>query len=263
LKDIILTSRIFEQEDMAFRYAKKYNFLGIEWYLNKKRLTINPENSKKFFNKMKEYNHFIYAFHLPTTDVEIGYYKEKYAETSLDYLMMYIDFLEPWMKGLEYRPVFTMHIGASSISMDRLDWQLTKKNLKKLGDHIHKANGILCLENLKMGWTADPEKLLELAEYAGISVTFDAGHAASSPLVQDNRMGIVEYMTKLSPYMKHVHFYSYESLTTGKHLPPDSWEEVKDIWTALSNLEKPKSITLELTSVADLEQTIGVLDKSY
>jgi len=88
---------------------------------------------------------------------------------------MYIDFLQPWLIKQQYRPIFTMHIGANSISMKELNWSTTQLNLKRLGKYILEANGCLCLENLKIGWTAEPKKLIDLAKYAKINITFDSG----------------------------------------------------------------------------------------
>jgi sugar phosphate isomerase/epimerase len=263
LIEIFLTSRVFSSIEDTLIYAKDNGYQGIEFYLNQMRLNINHHKIENFFNQLEQYPELRFSFHLPTTEIEIGHKNKFYAKTSLNYLMMYIDFLRPWLLKQDYSPIFTMHIGANSIPMDLLDWETCKNNLKELGQYIAQANGCLCLENLKMGWTAEPKRLIDLVEFAGINITFDSGHAASSPLILSKNMSIVEYLNQLRRYIKYVHFYAYETLDEGRHMPPKKWIEVKDIWNAIVSLEEIKGITIELTTIDELEYTFNLLKKCY
>ena len=173
--------------------------------------------------------------------------------------MMYIDFLRPWLMKQQYRPIFTMHIGANSISMEKLNWDINKENLKKLGQYIFEANGCLCLENLKMGWTAEPKKLIDLVKYAGVNITFDSGHATSSPLVLKGKFSIVEYINQLKPFIRYVHLYAYETLDKSRHMPPKTWSEIEDIWREIKSIKEIKGITIELTMLPELENTYKML----
>jgi len=238
LEKILLTSQIFTNIKEALDYAKKNNYYGVELYLNKMRLMLNPQKTEEFFNELNQYPELYFSFHLPTSDVEIGHRNKFYAETSLKYLMMYIDFLRPWLTKQKYRPIFTLHIGANSIPMELLNWETSKDNLKKLGQYVSKANGCLHLENLKMGWTAEPKKLIDLVKYAGVNITFDSGHAAS------------------------VHLYAYETLDEGKHMPPKTWGEIKDIWRSIKSIKEIRGITIELTTLPELENTHDLLEKN-
>jgi len=261
MEKILLTSRIFTNTREALDYAKNNNYYGVEWYLNKMRLMLNPQKEEEFFNELNQYPELYFSFHLPTSDVEIGHKNIFYAETSIKYLMMYIDFLKPWLTKQKYRPIFTIHIGSNSISMEQLNWEISKENLKKLGQYIFEANGCLCLENLKMGWVAEPKKLIDLVEYAGVNITFDSGHAASSPLVLDGKLSIIEYINQLKPYIRYVHLYAYETLDEGRHIPPKTWSEIEDIWSAIKSIKEIEGITIELTTLLELEYTYNLLKR--
>ncbi len=257
----MLTSRIFDTRREALDYAQKNNYYGVEWYLNKFRLKINLEKQKEFFIEMNKCPDLHFAFHLPTADIEIGHANLFYSETSLKYLIMYIDFLKPWLIKQQYRPIFIMHIGANSIPMEKLNWEITKENLKKLGKYIFEANGCLCLENLKMGWTAEPKKLLDLVKYAGINITFDSGHAASSPLILERKLTIREYINQLKTFIRYIHLYSYETLDTGRHMPPKTWKEIKNVWEIIKSLSEVQGVTIELTTLPELEDTYNLLKR--
>lgn len=259
LEKIMLASRIFNSVKGTLDYAKINCYYGVEWYLNKLRLKINPEKAKEFFNDIDQYPELFFAFHLPTDDIEIGFNNQFYTETSLNYLMMYIDFLKPWLMKQQYRPIFTIHIGANSISMEKLNWDISKKNLKKLGQYIFEANGCLCLENLKMGWTAEPKRLLDLVKYAGVNITFDSGHAMSSPLILEEKLTIEEYINQLRPFIRYVHLYAYETLNEGRHMAPKTWSEIEDIWREIKSIKEIKGITIELTTLPELENTYKML----
>lgn len=257
----MLTSRIFDTRREALDYAQKNNYYGVEWYLNKFRLIINPEKQKEFFTELNKYPDLHFAFHLPTADIEIGHVNPFYSETSLKYLMMYIDFLKPWLIKQRCSPVFTMHIGANSLSMKELNWDTAKLNLKKLGKYVLEANGCLCLENLKKGWTAEPKRLVELIKYAKINITLDLGHAASSPLILEGKLNIVECINKLKHFIRYIHLYVYETLDTGRHMPPKTWEEIKDVCEVIYSLSEAQGITLELNTLPELEHTYNLLKK--
>lgn len=256
---IMLTSRIFDHIEETISYAKKNQYHGIEWYLNQFRLPINQEKANHFFKKLNDCPEMYFTFHLPTTDVEIGHQNKNYADVSLRYLKMYIDILRPWLQKQSHPTVFTLHIGADSISMKKLDWGRTRAHLKNLAEYTFNANGLLCLENLKMGWTADAEKLIELADYAGVHITFDSGHAASSSFVRNQTISLVDYFNTIQSYVRYVHFYDYETLKEGYHVPPEKWEKVQAIWEAMLTLKNLYGITLELTKRHELEWTYQLI----
>ncbi len=259
---IFLTSRVFTGVKETLDYAREHQYDGVEWYLDKKRLMLNPFKMENFFQNLNKYPELHFAFHLPTTDVEIGHKNKFISETSLHYLVMYVDFLKPWLQAQKYKPAFTIHIGANSLSMRLLNWETCKVNLKKLGQHITRANGCLCLENVKLGWAAETEKLIDLVQYAQANITFDSGHAASSPQILKGKLSLLEYMKQLKSYIRYVHLYAYETLDEGRHMPPKSWDEIEDIWDAIKTIREVKGITIELTTLPELESTYHLIQSN-
>ena len=258
---IMLTSRIFDNIEDTISYAREYHFQGVEWYLNQLRIPINQEKAHHFFQKLDDCPGMYFSFHLPTTDVEIGHQNKDYADTSLQYLKMYIDILSPWLQKQSHPTVFTLHIGANSIPMKMLNWRRTRDHLKDLGEYTYNNNGLLCLENLKMGWTADTAKLIELVDYAGIHITFDSGHAASSAIVRNQTISLLDYLDTIQSYVRYVHFYDYETLQEGYHVPPDQWEKMQSIWDKILTLKNLYGITLELIKRHELEWTYQLIKK--
>lgn len=257
---LMFSSRIFGNDvDRILGYAKKKGFHGIEWYLNLFRLRTNSQMRKAFFAKLDENSDLYYTFHLPTTDVEIAHKEHQIARGSLEYLKMNIEYLAPWLKGQQVSPSLVLHIGSNSIATAELDWERGLENLKELVDYAKERNGEVSLENLKVGWTTDPKTHLAMCEYAGTSITFDTGHAASNPKVLSGELNLVDYAGQLAERIHHVHFYSYEDLDQGKHIPPQGWDEIGAIWKKVVNLPSLKSIVLELSNQAELEQTFTIL----
>jgi len=258
---VMFSSRIFGakyKETLSYAAANDYD--GVEWYFNSFRLPLNPLKRDDFLSALDRNSSLYYSFHLPTTDVELGHRNESFATAALKYLEMYAELLASWTTAQSYRPIFTLHVGANGISMENLDWERTIKNLSRLKEVVRKANGILCLENLKAGWTSDPEKHLEMVREAGVAITFDAGHAASSSLVRAGDCSVVELINRLQERICHVHLYGHETLDTGSHIPPDSWEEISDTCQTFSELPAVVGWVLELSDILSLEKTRTLLD---
>ena len=257
--ELMFSSRIFRSSYReAIAYALENGYGGIEWYLNDFRLPLNPGKLEAFFTALDEAG--LYAsFHLPTTDVELGHRKPRIARASLEYLKMYVELLSPWLSSRRYRPPLTLHVGANSIPMEELHWERTVANLAELADTAGAAGGVLCLENLKWGWASDPERFSELVDRSGVMVTFDAGHARSSPPVREGRVSLREWVETLAPRIVHVHLYAYEDWDTGVHVPPRSWDEVAEAYMALRPL-KARGWVLELPDLEGLERARSVLE---
>ncbi len=259
--ELMFSSRIFRASYReAIAYALKNGYGGIEWYLNDFRLPLNPVKLDAFFMALDEAGLYT-SFHLPTTDVEVGHQDPLVAQASLGYLKMYVKLLSPWLSSRRYRPPLTIHVGANSIPMEELHWERTVANLAELAEMVNTAGGVLCLENLKWGWASDPESFLELVERSGVMVTFDAGHARSSPPVREGRVSLAELVKTLAPRIVHVHLYAYEDLNTGVHIPPRSWGELAEAYGALRPLGA-RGWVLELPDLEGLERTRAVLESA-
>lgn len=257
---IMFSSRIMGSKvTEPLQYAVENGYFGVEWYLNNKRLFVNAKRNEEFFHQLDQHPNLQFSFHLPTTDVEIGHARPQFAQASLDYLKMYIDFLEPWYQK-QAKPVpTTMHLASSSIPISELDWDTTVRNLADLSAHIKAANGLPCMENLKSGWTIDPKVAKELAESTKSVMTLDTGHARSSPMVRSGEYSLLEYINVFVEHIRFAHFYHYESLDKGAHIPPDNWNQVADVWQLLKEVPGLRGIVFELSSVEELEKTVALI----
>ncbi len=257
--ELMFSSRIFRSSYReAIAYALKNGYGGIEWYLNDFRLPLNPKKLEAFLAALDEAGLY-FSFHLPTTDIEVGHRDPLIARGALEYLKMYVKILSRYLTSLNYRTPLTLHVGSNSIPMEELHWERTIANLAELAGDVDAAGGMLCLENLKWGWASDLERFRELVRRSGVMVTFDAGHARSSPSVQEGRVSLRDWTETLAPWIVHVHLYAYEDWDTGVHVPPRSWDELAEAYEALRPLE-PRGWVLELPDPEGLEQTRAVLE---
>ncbi len=258
---IMFSSRVFGNDvQVILDYALAQGYDGVEWYLNSFRLRTNSKHRQQFFDKLDEYPELYYTFHLPTVDVEIAHREPFIARGSLGYLQMYIEYLAPWFLRQKNPQVLTLHVGSNSISVDELDWEVALAHLKQLGEFAGERNGKVLLENLKVGWTTDPETHLQMVDHGGLGITFDTGHAASNAMVRSEKLDLVDYADALSERIQHVHFYAYESLDQGRHIPPQGWADIERIWRKVVSLPKLVSIVLELATEQELAQTFNLLN---
>lgn len=258
---LMLSSRVFGADyRAALRYAVAHGYGGIEWYFDAFRLPLNPASIDRFFAALADAPSLRFSFHLPTTDVEVGHRDADLAQASLEYLSTYVTRLSPECSRQPGPPCFTLHVGANSIPMEYLDWNRTIAHLSRLRDVAERAGGILCLENLKSGWTNDPKLHLDLAEASGVMITLDTGHAASSPLVRSGRLCVAGIIRQLRDRIRHVHLYGHETIESGRHEPPASWEEIRETCRALLEIPGQIGWVLELSTLSDLEATRAVLE---
>ncbi|HBN97157.1 MAG TPA: hypothetical protein DDZ66_12735 [Firmicutes bacterium] len=257
---IMFSSRVFGNDvQVILDYAVTEGYDGVEWYLNSFRLRTSKKHREQFFEKLDQYPGLYYTFHLPTVDVELAHREPIISGASLGYLQLYIEYLAPWFLKQDVPPVLTLHVGSNSISVEELDWEVALTNLKQLGDFAAQRNGVVLLENLKVGWTTDPKTHLQMADHAGLGITFDTGHAASNPLVRSGELHLVDYADALSQKIRHVHFYAYESLDQGRHMPPETWMDVAEIWSKVVALPDAQSVVLELSTEEELAKTFDLL----
>ena len=258
---LMFSSRVFGTDtEKILSYAQAQGYGGVEWYLNSFRLRTPQTRRDTFFRSLDRYPDLRYTFHLPTVDVELAHGNLLIAEASLRYMQLYIEYLAPWLQQQSEPQIITLHVGSNSIPVEELDWHTALRHLEELGRFAAERNGMVLLENLKVGWTTDPHTHLEMIQRAGLKgLTFDTGHAASNPKVRGGELKLVEYVDLLRDHIRHVHFYFYESLDKGSHIPPQEWDEVAEVWRRVVNLPHVQSVVLELSSQEELEQTFKLL----
>jgi sugar phosphate isomerase/epimerase len=245
---ILLSSRVsFHRYRECIRYAKEHLYQGIEWYLDYYRLPSWKGLRHRFFDAVRE-SGLLFGFHGPVNDVELAIKDKTHATVALDYLKMYLDFLE------EVAPVyFIIHIGARHIPVEELSWENTLDHLKRLVEHGDSRKIKICIENLTHGWTSDPELLMKMAETVGASITFDVGHARGSRWVTENKGTVFQFLDIISPKIFNAHIYEYEN-DKGEHLVPGGDSRIAPILDELTRRGCSWWV-LELNNYEETEET--------
>jgi len=91
-------------------------------------------------------------------------------------------------------------------------------NLSKLVDYAKKRNVKICIENLRVGFSSNPNNLIEIADLTDCLITFDIGHVD-----YENR---VEYIEIFSDRIYNVHVYELEIPKIG-HIAPKNLKNLK------------------------------------
>lgn len=128
--------------------------------------------------------------------------------------------------------VFTIHIGLNSrVSIDP---DRALRNLQTLVDHGNSLGITVCLENLRRGYTSDPQIVADWAEKSGAMITFDIGHAVSCDRVQNGKLTALEFLETVSKRLYEVHLYGREA---DRHYPPSGIEPIRDLLDCCLNTE--------------------------
>jgi sugar phosphate isomerase/epimerase len=251
---IILSSRVsFHQYQDTIRYAKERLYQGIEWYLEYYRLPSWKGLRSRFFNAIRE-SGLLYGFHGPVSDAELAIKDKTYSKVALEYLKMYLDFLE------EMAPVyFTVHIGARHIPAEELSWENAIDHLKRLVEHGYSRKIRICIENLAHGWTSNPELLMKMAEAVDASITFDVGHARGSPWVRENKGTVLQFLDIISSRILNAHVYEYEN-DRGEHLVPGGDSRIAPVLDRVAELGCAWWV-LELNTHEETEETFRFITK--
>jgi sugar phosphate isomerase/epimerase len=154
-----------------------------------------------------------------------------------------------------------LHIGSRGIPETELAWEGALRNLREVVTYGSEHGVTVCLENLKQGWTGNPEKLAALAATSGAGVTLDIGHARGCLARAQNRRGLKEYIAPYLHRIQNLHVYEIES-PEGRHLEPTNLEALRPL---LNDLLR-QGITwwvIELKDNAAIMRTKRLLEREY
>ncbi|ADG13333.1 Xylose isomerase domain protein TIM barrel [Methanocaldococcus infernus ME] len=91
-------------------------------------------------------------------------------------------------------------------------------NLSELVDYARKKDVKICIENLRTGFSSNPNNLIEIADVTGCLITYDIGHVD-----YENR---VKYIEIFSDKIYNVHVYELEIPKIG-HVAPKNLEKLR------------------------------------
>jgi sugar phosphate isomerase/epimerase len=244
-----------DQYAVAVKEAVSHGFSGLDWNLDPMRIAVASNARRKFYDCALS-SGLPSRFHAPCHDTELGHEDPLISSTAVQYLKMYIHLIKDFPKTS-----ITLHIGSRGIPMEELSWDNAVRGLREVV-RFGEDNGVdVCLENLKHGWTNNPETFSELVEASGSMVTFDIGHARASPYVSGGDYTLEEFMESVGDRIRNLHVYEIES-KQGEHIEPANLDSIRPaLDRALS-----KGITwwvLELHSIDSMARCKNLIESHY
>jgi len=212
--------------EAAIEFALSHGFDGIDYNLDFARLPVASGAVARLRSMMAGAN-LPFKFHAPCTDVELGHVDPEVRQTSLRYLGCYVNAVAA-LGGTE----ITIHLGSKSIGSPETDLKGAIDAVAKLVRHGATKGVTVCLENLKAGWTADPETYNALLTATGAAATFDIGHANASECVRRGMITAAELVRTTKAPILSAHVYEVET-PSGVHLHPQNLDNIGEVVEAL------------------------------
>lgn len=224
---LALCTHIMPSLKAVLSHAQEKGYRAIDYSLDWRLPLFSAQNTQRLRETLQG-NHLEIRYHLPFGAVDIGHRDRETAMVSLQLLKQCLEIIRNF--GGKFA---TVHIGLGT-PIEDLDWRRSLSNLQGLVEHGEKLGVVVCLENLKHGWTSEPELFLKLIERSGAKVTFDIGHAFSNPHSRNGGTSCVDFIKLVAPKIINAHIYEAED---PGHLPP---KDLEIISPALTELLKTK-----------------------
>ncbi|ACX72578.1 Xylose isomerase domain protein TIM barrel [Methanocaldococcus vulcanius M7] len=122
------------------------------------------------------------------------------------------------------------------------------ENLSIVNDFADKKGIKLCIENLRKGFSSNPDNLIDIADEVDCHITYDVGH-----IPYNKRL---EFLEICSDRIYNAHIYEIE--INGKHLPPKDLKNLRPILDELLNI-KCKLFLIELMEIESILKTEKML----
>jgi sugar phosphate isomerase/epimerase len=241
-------------------YALDQGFHGVDWHLYSRA----PERSLtgddlRALEDLRRAGLEL-RFHL-SPEVEMAHADAAVAARALEHLKLGVDIAARYgghsasaRQALPPASTYaTVHLACNESPPGDLDWAAALDNLSALVAYGAARGVTVCLENLRRGWTSDPDRFLELVQRSGASVTFDLGHANSSSLSHRR----LEFLDRVAPRVVNAHVYAYEQEHVG-HLAPSDLSVLRPLLAALLATSCDWWL-IELSDRAAMERTRALL----
>jgi len=234
----------------AFTIASNNSYIAIDWTIRLDDLYSFKEKRSGFEEFLGEKEPYEVRYHCPLAKFEIAHINPYISRNSVKLIKKCINLIRHF--GAEY---LTLHIGGAS-TIEQLSWDAATSNLSELVEYGDKKDIVICLENLKSGWTSDPVLFSKLVRSSGAKVTFDIGHANSSVYAVSNHASCVDFISEMSDFVVNAHVYEAED---PYHIAPD---DLSVIEPALKELMKTSCDwwVVELEDLDSVEKTRSLLE---
>lgn len=200
--------------EKAVRLGQGSNYIAVDYSFQSQKLHLLDKGSKKI-KRLTQGDGLEIRYHCPCSYSEIGHHIPKIADHSLTLLKESVDRIS--FLGGRY---LTIHIGLAA-SPQEISWSTALRNLTSLVEYAQRRNIIICLENLRFGITNHPEPFSQLIKKSGAKVTFDIGHANSSPRARKEKISPVQFLKTVSSQAVNAHIYETED-DQSRHIAPEN-----------------------------------------
>jgi sugar phosphate isomerase/epimerase len=233
-------------------YRKARGYAGVEWSLDGWRLMLARERRRQTLDRLRSASP-VCSLHAPYTDLELGHRDPEHAAAALRILKDYVDAAAEL--GAHH---MNIHVGTFAPDPAELSHETILRNVGALLEHGARRGVPVTVENLRGGPTGNPESFAAILRVTGAPVTFDLGHAAGCPWVQEGRGTALDFLRSIPTPILASHVYLVERDDT--HFAPQSEAEMAPGLAALAAAGCDFWV-LELHAVEPLEQTRRVVDR--
>ena len=233
-------------------YRRTHRFDGVEWSLDGWRLMVARTRRRELLDRLRTASPLC-SLHAPYTDLELGHRDPDHAAAALRILQDYVDAAS----DLAAHHV-NVHVGTFAPDPTELSHETIVRNLSALLEYGARRRVPVTVENLRGGPTSDPDAFAAILRATGAPVTFDLGHAAGCPWVQDGRGSVVDFLRSLPTTVLASHVYLVEK--DDAHFAPQTVEEIAPVLAALE-ASGCSYWVLELHALDRLEQTRRIVDR--
>lgn len=189
----------------------------------------------KIDNNLKNRMH---GFHAPLVDIGTPNTTE-----GLETLKGIVDEIN----GADY---LTVHV-STGVNNENPDFDTILNNVSELTDYAKEKNVKVCIENLKCGFSSNPENIIKIADLSGCNITFDIGHVPYEKRI--------EFLELFSNKIHNVHVYEKECRQHG-HIAPKDLNNLKPVLDKLLDHSCDYWL-IELMNTKEISETKTMLDK--
>ena len=203
-------------------FAVKHGFDGIDWSFDLENLPQGPAEDSRWVELMSQLEPLELRFHCPFMKLDIGHEDVGKGRKAVGIFQRIIQ-----MVSKTNGKYLTVHIGLGHDTTKILSWHDTIDNLHKMVRYGAERGVVVCLENLKWGWTSKPNLFEKLVRRSGAGVTFDIGHAHACETVRSQHYTAEDFVSPHPDKVFNAHVYHTELSGVG-HLPPEDVDQIRN-----------------------------------
>jgi len=206
------------------KIARNNGYIAVDWTVELDRLSFFKSDRTSFDQLLNGQDHKEVRYHCPLAQFEIAHINPYISRNSVKLIKKCIDVIPDF--GGRF---LTLHLGGAG-TIEQLSWDNAARNLSELVGYGNKRGVIVCVENLKSGWTCDPALVSKLVDLSGAKVTFDVGHANSSVYARSGEASSLDFLAAISDSIVNAHVYEAED---PYHIAPENLDVIGPVLEAL------------------------------